>query len=69
MNIDDPVFVERHVLPVTITLSGQQSKPGPTIASGLPRRYMQQHPTPNDILLVCEASDFALNRDQNEKLT
>lgn len=51
-----------------ITLAAQQSEPEPDVAvvvSG--KRYTKEHPTAEDVLLVCEVADASLSYDRKVK--
>jgi hypothetical protein len=50
-----------------ITTADSEPEPDIVVASGPIRRYVNHHPTPQEIALLIEASDTTLTRDRQDK--
>jgi Uma2 family endonuclease len=58
-------FLVREEKPVTLP---EHSEPEPDIALVKPRRYLDAHPLPDDVLMIIEVADTSLDKDKKVKV-
>jgi Uma2 family endonuclease len=59
------VLLVREEKPVTLP---EHSEPEPDIALVKPRRYLEAHPYPEDVLMIIEVADTSLDKDKSVKV-
>ena len=59
------VLLVREEKPVTLP---EHSEPEPDIALVKPRRYLEAHPHPEDVLMIIEVADTSLDKDKSVKV-